>query len=187
MVGGQAGHFCPARGFLLLGAWWLTTAGAKPHEWQKGAPVGRKILRAPADKKGRNPAGNRDTDPRGKPRERASAGKPAGRGRATPRASRQKGARPARNRSAPTGRGMTTPSDIGAGGWQEWETTGAPLVGGERSDQPPAGVRRARWARWEARSTATSTAYEQINRLYQTGDNRGAGTRRRDQTPHCTS
>ena len=182
MVGGQAGHFCPARGFLLLGAWWLTTEGAKPRQGQKGAPEGRKILRAPADKKGRNPADSRDTDTRGKPRERASAGKPAGRGRATPRASRQKRARPARNHSAPTGRGMTAPSDIGAGGLQERETTGAPLVGGERSDQPPAGVRRARWARWEARSTATNTAYEQINRLHPTGLNRGAGTRRRDQT-----
>lgn len=80
---------------------------------------------------------------------------------------------------------MTAPSDKGAGGWQERETTGATLAGGERSDQPPAGVRRARRARWEVRSTATNTAYEQINRPHQTGDNRGAGTRRRDQTPHC--
>ena len=165
----------------------MTPEGAKPREGQRSAPVGRKILCALADKKGRNPAGTRGTDTRGKPREAASAGKPAGRGHATPRASRQKRAGFARNHSAPKGRGMQPPRDKGARGLQEWETSGAPLVGGEASDQPPEGVRRARWARWEARSTATNTAYEQMNRPHQTGDNRGAGTRRRDQTPHSLS
>ena len=60
---------------------------------------------------------------------------------------------------------MTAPATNGRGGWQEWETTKAPLAGGDGSDQPPTGAKAPQKGARGERSTANGGAYEQMIRL----------------------